>query len=66
MALGHPTFSDAFFIQCLSLFQYKELIQAMKQYPFDMMIFSGDDDSICSLAGTQGTLLRPIIADRSE
>jgi hypothetical protein len=33
---------------------YEELLQMMKETPFDMLIFSGDDDSICSLAGTQG------------
>jgi hypothetical protein len=35
---------------------YAEILQMMKETPFDMLIFSGDDDSICSLAGTQGTL----------
>jgi hypothetical protein len=33
---------------------YKEILQMMKTHPFDMLVFSGDDDSICSLAGTQG------------
>jgi hypothetical protein len=33
---------------------YATLLQMMEEYPFDMMVFSGDDDSICSLAGTQG------------
>lgn len=32
---------------------YKELITMMEEDPFDFLIFSGDDDSICSLAGTQ-------------
>mmetsp|Transcript_5905 Transcript_5905/g.10972 ORF Transcript_5905/g.10972 Transcript_5905/m.10972 type:complete len:326 (-) Transcript_5905:126-1103(-) len=32
---------------------YSEILMAMEDYPFEMMIFSGDDDSICSLAGTQ-------------
>lgn len=34
---------------------YADLLKMMKEHPFDMLIFSGDDDSICSLAGTQGT-----------
>lgn len=33
---------------------YEELLQMMEETAFDMMIYSGDDDSICSLAGTQG------------
>lgn len=33
---------------------YVNLLQMMEEYPFDLMIFSGDDDSVCSLAGTQG------------
>ncbi|KAG7349775.1 serine carboxypeptidase [Nitzschia inconspicua] len=32
---------------------YAEVLQMMKETPFDMMVYSGDDDSICSLAGTQ-------------
>eukprot|EP00529_Nitzschia_sp_RCC80_P014324 CAMPEP_0113486040 /NCGR_PEP_ID=MMETSP0014_2-20120614/24792_1 /TAXON_ID=2857 /ORGANISM="Nitzschia sp." /LENGTH=731 /DNA_ID=CAMNT_0000379701 /DNA_START=112 /DNA_END=2307 /DNA_ORIENTATION=+ /assembly_acc=CAM_ASM_000159 len=32
---------------------YKQLIQMMEFDPFDFLVFSGDDDSICSLAGTQ-------------
>lgn len=33
---------------------FEELLVMMKETPFDMMVYSGDDDSICSLAGTQG------------
>jgi hypothetical protein len=33
---------------------YEELLQMMKENPFEMLVFSGDNDSICSLAGTQG------------
>lgn len=36
---------------------YKEVLEEMKDTTFDFLVFSGDDDSICSLAGTQGTII---------
>jgi len=32
---------------------YEDLMEMLEEHPIDIMVFSGDDDAICSTAGTQ-------------